>query len=67
MKGKSGVGHIAIRSITENKEVLSETLAELLAAQGEYHKAIEMYQRLMLVFPKKSDYFAEQIEILKSK
>ncbi|MCB0598190.1 MAG: hypothetical protein H6557_02110 [Lewinellaceae bacterium] len=62
-----GVGRLAIRSITENKEILSETLAELLASQGEYQRAIEMYRALMLVFPKKSDYFAVKIENLKSK
>lgn len=60
-----GVGRLAIRSITENKEILSETLAELLASQGEYHRAMEMYRALMLVFPQKSDYFAEKIENLK--
>lgn len=64
---KPGVGRIAMKSIMENKEILSETLAELLAAQGEYQKAIEMYQRLILVFPKKSNYFAEKIENLKRK
>ncbi|MCB0613005.1 MAG: hypothetical protein KDC75_06850 [Phaeodactylibacter sp.] len=62
-----GVGRLAIRSITENKEILSETLAELLVSQGEYHRATEMYQALMLVFPQKSDFFAEKIENLKRK
>ncbi|MCO6477157.1 MAG: hypothetical protein J5I94_11080 [Phaeodactylibacter sp.] len=61
------VGRLALRSITENKEILSETLAELLASQGEYQRAIEMYRALMLVFPQKSDFFAEKIENLKSK
>ena len=61
------VGRLALRSITENKEILSETLAELLVRQGESGRAIEMYQALMLVFPQKSDYFAEKIENLKSK
>ncbi len=66
-KEKQGIGRIALRSIMENKEILSETLAELLASQGEHRKAIEMYRQLMLVFPKKSNYFAEKIENLKSK
>ena len=72
-KGKAGkpsppgVGRLALRSITENKEILSETLAELLVSQGEFHRAIEMYQGLMLVFPQKSDFFAEKIENLKRK
>ncbi|MCO6493851.1 MAG: hypothetical protein J5I98_35860 [Phaeodactylibacter sp.] len=63
----SRVGRLALRSITENKEILSETLAELLASQGEYQRAIEMYEALMLVFPQKSGFFAEKIENLKSK
>lgn len=62
-----GVGRLAIKSITENKEILSETLAELLASQGKNSRAIEMYKALMLVFPQKSDFFAEKIENLKSK
>lgn len=56
----------AIRSITENEEIATETLAEILQAQGFKDKAIEMYQRLMLVFPEKSSYFASKIENLKS-
>lgn len=56
----------ALISITESEEIASETLAELLAAQGLADKAREMYQRLMLVFPEKSDYFASKIENLKS-
>ncbi|MCB9303807.1 MAG: hypothetical protein H6566_24475 [Lewinellaceae bacterium] len=62
----NAVSRIATRSITENEEIASETLAELLASQGLSDKACEMYQRLMLVFPEKSDYFASKIANLKS-
>ncbi|MCB0568474.1 MAG: hypothetical protein KDC66_01860 [Phaeodactylibacter sp.] len=68
-KNKNPEHHLplnAIRSITESDEVVSETLAELLVSQGLADKALEMYQRLMLVFPEKSDYFASKIENLKS-
>jgi hypothetical protein len=62
----SGLPPSAIKSITENEEIATETLAELLCSQGFQDKAIEMYQRLMLVFPEKSSYFAAKIENLKN-
>jgi hypothetical protein len=62
----SGLPPSAIKSITENEEIATETLAELLCSQGFQDKAVEMYQRLMLVFPEKSSYFAAKIENLKN-
>jgi hypothetical protein len=57
--------HLAAVSIAEKQGVASETLATLLARQGNFQKAIEMYERLILLFPEKSAYFAGQIEKLK--
>jgi len=56
---------LAERSVAENKDVISETLARLLAKQGYREKAINMYERLRLAFPDKSAYFAAEIEKLK--
>lgn len=56
---------LAERSVAENKDVISETLARLLAKQGYRDKAINMYNRLCLAFPEKSAYFAAEIEKLK--
>ena len=56
---------LAERSVAENKDVISETLARLLAKQGYRDKAIHMYQRLCLAFPEKDAYFAAEIEKLK--
>ncbi len=55
----------AQKSILENKEMASETLAEILVAQMQYQKAIKVYERLSLIFPKKSAFFAGKIENLK--
>ncbi|WMX17392.1 MULTISPECIES: hypothetical protein [unclassified Aureispira] len=48
-------------STTENEEVASETLADLLALQGQKSKAIKMYKTLSLKFPEKSRLFADKI------
>lgn len=48
----------------EQAEIISETLAELMAKQGYTEKAIEMYNRLSLLFPEKNSYFARKIEDL---
>lgn len=55
----------AQRSIEESDDILSETLARLVAAQGKNDKAIKIYQKLMLKYPQKSTYFAAQIEKLR--
>lgn len=65
-KRKHQMLEVAVKSITENQEVVSETLAELLVRQGRFERAIEMYKRLLLLFPEKSDYFASKIDNLKS-
>jgi hypothetical protein len=63
--GSVSAQQLAERSVAENKDIISETLARLLAKQGYRDKAIQMYERLSLAFPEKSAYFAAEIEKLK--
>lgn len=57
----------AKESLDESRLPVSETLAKVYAAQGNYPKAIEAYQKLLLNFPEKKSFFALQIESLKRK
>ena len=46
---------------------MTETLAKIYADQSLYQLAIEAYKKLILLYPKKSDYFAALIKDIKSK
>lgn len=65
-QAKTGIAQIlAEKSVSENKDVISETLARLLAKQGHTEKAIAMYERLCLAFPDRFATFAAEIDKLK--
>jgi hypothetical protein len=59
----------SINTLAENSntetEVLTESMAEVFAKQGKMAKAGEVYQKLSLLNPAKSTYFAAKIENLK--
>lgn len=57
----------ARESLDEDALPVSETLAKIYAAQGNYPKAIHVYHQLMLSVPEKKALFAVQIEELKKK
>ncbi len=49
----------------ESKEVVTETMAEVLEKQGQTEKAIQLYIKLSFINPEKSAYFAAKIQHLK--
>ncbi len=49
-----------------NTEILTEAMAEVLIKQDKREKAIEMFNKLSLINPSKSAYFAAKIESIKS-
>ena len=50
----------------QNANVLTEAMAEVLVKQGKREKAVGMYEKLSLINPSKSAYFAAKIENLKT-
>ncbi len=57
------------KSIAENDELITETLASIYFNQKNYEKAQQAYQKLSLKYPEKSVYFAariKEIEVLKN-
>ena len=58
---------MAAKSLEEDTDMATETLAKIFIKKGNYPKAIRIYERLMLYYPEKSNYFATLIESLRDK
>ncbi|NOT51153.1 MAG: hypothetical protein HOP10_07730 [Chitinophagaceae bacterium] len=65
-KSAQKVEQLAETSLKE-REVVTETMAEVWEKQGNAEKAIGIYSKLSLLEPSKSTYFAAKIEELKKK
>lgn len=59
----SGLEYVDFDSL----DFVTETLAGIYADQGYYDKAIEVYAKLILLYPEKSTYFATLVNEIKSK
>lgn len=59
--------NMAKKSVQEPEDLVTETLAKVYAGQGNYAKAIQVYEKLRLKFPEKKLYFASLIQELKDK
>jgi tetratricopeptide (TPR) repeat protein len=56
---------ISADSVKEHDGIFTDTLARIYIKQGYYSKAIFAYEKLILKYPEKSDYFAGQIKEIK--
>lgn len=62
---QQAIQNIADTSI-EGKDIVTEAMAEVWVKQGNYRKAIAIYEKLSLQNPVKSPYFADRIQQLKA-
>lgn len=61
------VSKIAKASLSEKAIPVSVTLAQIFEAQGNFTRAIESYEQLILLNPEKKSFFANQIKELQKK
>ena len=57
--------HTTMDSVSENENLMTETLAHVYVEQKKYQKAITAFTVLSLKYPEKSSFFALQIEAIK--
>jgi len=57
---------LSLRNSKIKKGIASESLANIFLNQGKVKKAIKIYEQLVLKYPEKKSYFAEQIEKLQN-
>lgn len=65
--GSVDVPPAKVEEVDADRTLVSETLAEIYAQQELYPRAIEIYKKLILLYPEKSAYFASLIEKVKDK
>ena len=62
---ETGQVDLTNKSTTFHDDLATETLAQILWQQGKLQNALAMYEKLLLKFPEKKDYFASTIKKLK--
>lgn len=58
---QSEARRIEEKSVSENDDILTETLAAIYLKQGKTDKAVNIFKKLSLKYPEKSTYFAARI------
>lgn len=53
------------KSTKEPEGIMTETLASIYIKQGQFNKALNIYEKLSLKYPEKNHYFAAQIQKIK--
>ena len=61
------IGESIKKSADDNDYLTTETLAKIYVDQEHYKRAIQTYEILCLKYPKKSGFFADQIQKIKNK
>ena len=56
--------NVAKESLVENNGLVTPTLAKVYLEQGHYQKAISAYEKLILKYPEKNSFFANQIKLI---
>ena len=65
--GSVDVPPAKVEEVDADRTLVSETLAGIYVEQELYPRAIEIYKKLILLYPEKSAYFASLIEKVKDK
>lgn len=65
--GETYIEDKPFKKVTESHIIISDTLAKIYTAQGEYKEAIEIYSQLKQKNPEKLEYYNQKIEELKAK
>tara|TARA_B100000674_G_C37959706_1_gene971379 strand:+ start:256 stop:780 length:525 start_codon:yes stop_codon:yes gene_type:complete len=64
---KSFIAQNVEKSVKNDLNLTTETLAKIYTDQGHYERAIQAYEVLCLKYPKKSSFFANRIKDIKNK
>ncbi|MFV0247650.1 MAG: hypothetical protein ACK5H1_01635 [Tenacibaculum sp.] len=63
---KTSTSDFKVQQISQNTQIMTETLAKVYLEQKKYDSAIKAYKILSLKYPKKSSFFANQIKHIKT-
>ena len=65
--GSTDYAPAVAEEVDADRTMVSETLARIYADQELYQRSVAIYEKLILLFPEKSAYFASLIEKVKNK